>query len=68
VPLSGKRSRKCCNAAQFWRFVELPRTIIPIASATSLSEYDAVDIDMDLVFAELPDSTPRYFVLARKSR
>jgi hypothetical protein len=34
--------------------VELPRTIIPIASATSLSEYDAVDIDMDLVFAELP--------------
>lgn len=30
----------------------LPRTI-PIASATSLSEYGAVDIDMDLVFAEL---------------
>jgi hypothetical protein len=30
-------------------FVGLPRTI-PIASATSLSEYGAVDIDMDLVF------------------
>ena len=29
-------------------FVGLPRTI-PIASATSLSEYGAVDIDMDLV-------------------
>jgi hypothetical protein len=50
-------------------FVGLPRTI-PIASATSLSEYGAVDIgiDMDLVLAEQLYSTPRYFVLARKSR
>jgi len=49
--------------------VGLPRTI-PIASATSLSEYGAVDIgiDMDLVLAEQLYSTPRYFVLARKSR
>lgn len=47
-------------------FVGLPRTI-PIASATSLSEYGAVDIDMDLVFCRAAPLRG-ILVLARKSR
>ncbi len=67
LSLSGGRGAEI--AGEFWRVRGTAEDCsVPIANATCLSEFEAVEIDMDLVFAALLHSEVFLFVLARRRR